>query len=65
MEIFVETYLDEASGCELMGDLPPETQDLAKRVLWQPAGAESRLGYWLLDRTSNDKYVYLYDEWGD
>lgn len=60
-EIFVKTWI-EASGYEPMSDLIPETQDLVKRVLWQPEAVESSLGYWSAGVPQHRKYVFLYDE---
>lgn len=60
-EIWVRTWI-EASGYEPMSDLIPETQDLVKRVLWQPEHVESTLGYWGRGTVSFRKYVYLFDE---
>jgi len=60
-EIFVKTWI-EASGYEPMSYLIPETQDLVKRVLWQPKDVESSLGYWSEGTMSHRKYVFLYDE---
>jgi hypothetical protein len=60
-EIWVRTWI-EASGFEPMSDLIPETQDLVKRVLWQPEDVESSLGWWHLGGASLGTYVYLFDE---
>ena len=60
-DIWVRTWI-EASGFERMSDLIPETQDLVKRVLWQPEDVKSSLGWWHIGGASLGAYVYLVDE---
>ena len=60
MEIYIRRNTMR-SRWEKIDDAPPHDRDIAKRILWQPEGVESSLGYWwyLADNSYSIKRVLL------